>query len=638
MGKVEVPLFMVVVALVVSACAGNNPSFVRSEIIDSHSSTAARPADLLVENKVIGIQPPTTKDKLSVQASRTRPAAVSSEKLASQIDTSSLAERRVYDRAKESTRSFPKEDRKRRLETSQQLGSDGQMASTVDTSLLFKNDDSSDEELRSLLTSDFLSQFDIPVVLNDAVQYFVRYFSTEKRKVLVNWLRRSRRYAPMIRSVLRDQGLPEDLLYLAMIESGFNPKAYSSMKACGPWQFIYETGGRYGLKVNHWVDERRDPEKSTVAAALYLKDLFNQFGNWYLAAAGYNAGEKRVERAVEKHETTDFWEISRYNTLPRETRDYIPRLVAVAIIAKDPERFGFSNMTYDEPVKTIVEKVPGGVSLATLARLAMCDLPTMHRLNPEILTGATPPGINEYLIKLPESTKKERFREGLRATLASETLLESATAYTVKRGDSIAVLLRRYKITVNDLALVNSCDETLAAKQGKVVYIPVFVKGSEGEMSEASQQTLTEEIKEPIKAVKEPRISLVSVSDRIRQEKRARLPLTRKNIRLAAISEKRTVVTELPKKSSKTTQKGRKYDVRPRPASHARSGKTAKAATRAVYHVVNKGETLSAIADRYDTSIESIREINGLKKDRVHSGMKLKISSANNLFRPAVQG
>ena len=271
-------------------------------------------------------------------------------------------------------------------ETGEEIGE-----GTAPVSLLIRKDDGEEEELSALLTAEYLERFDIPVVFNDAVQYFVRYFTTEKRKIFVNWLKRSRRYVPMIKEILRDQGLPEDLIYLAMIESGFNPKAYSAMKACGPWQFIYETGGRYGLRVNHWVDERRDPEKSTIAAALYLKDLFNQFGNWYLAAAGFNAGEKRIERAVEKHETSDFWELSRYNTLPKETREYIPRLLAAAIIAKDPERFGFTNINYDQPIKSVTERVPASTPLALVAKVASTDVFAVRALNPELLTGITPP-------------------------------------------------------------------------------------------------------------------------------------------------------------------------------------------------------------------------------------------------------
>ena len=256
---------------------------------------------------------------------------------------------------------------------------------------MLRQDKPNDDNIASLLTDDYLKQFDIPIVFNDAVQYFVKYFTTEKRKIFANWLRRSKRYVPMIKEILRAHGLPEDLIYLAMIESGFNPNAYSSMKACGPWQFIYETGGRYGLRVNHWVDERRDPEKSTVAAALYLKDLFNQFGGWYLAAAVYNAGEKRIERSVEKYETADFWELMKYNTLPRETRDYIPRLLAAAIIAKDPERFGFTDINYDQPVRFVNEKAPGGTPLEIIAKAASTNVSAIGALNPEILTGITPP-------------------------------------------------------------------------------------------------------------------------------------------------------------------------------------------------------------------------------------------------------
>lgn len=161
---------------------------------------------------------------------------------------------------------------------------------------------------RSLAASDVSNGSDIPLVLNDAVNLYIKYFTGTGRKVFARWLERAKRYVPPIRAILKKNGLPEDLVYLAMIESGFNMKAHSAAKARGPWQFIHETGERYGLKVDFWVDERCDLEKSTVAAGRYLKELFDRFGGWYLAAAGYNAGEHRVERAIEKHDTKDFWE------------------------------------------------------------------------------------------------------------------------------------------------------------------------------------------------------------------------------------------------------------------------------------------------------------------------------------------
>ena len=360
-------------------------------------------------------------------------------------------------------------------------------APAEDMSLLLRQDEANDDNIASLLTEDYLKQFDIPIVFNDAVHYFIRYFTTEKRKIFANWLRRSKRYVPMIKEILREHGLPEDLIYVAMIESGFNPKAYSSMKACGPWQFIYETGGRYGLRVNHWVDERRDPEKSTVAAALYLKDLFNQFGCWYLAAAAYNAGEKRIERSVEKHETGDFWELMKYNTLPRETREYIPRLLAAAIIAKDPERFGFTGINYDQPIRFVNEKVPGGTPLEVVAKAASTDVTTIRALNPEILTGITPPDVDEYAIKLPEWIERDKFREELKIALETEKKVQEVTTYTLKKRDSLAAVMKRYEVDYKDLRLVNACDQELKARPGMVIYIPRFY--GRAEPTEVAQET-----------------------------------------------------------------------------------------------------------------------------------------------------
>ncbi len=443
-------------------------------------------------------------------------------------------------------------------------------------SLLIRRDDDQEDDLTALLTEDYLGRFDIPMVFNDAVQYFIRYFTTEKRKIFANWLKRSRRYVPMFKEILRDQGLPEDLIYLAMIESGFNPKAYSPMKACGPWQFIYETGGRYGLRVNHWVDERRDPEKSTVAAALYLKDLFNQFGNWYLAAAGFNAGEKRIERAVEKHETSDFWELSRYNTLPKETRDYIPRLLAEAIIAKEPERFGFTNINYDQPVAFVTERVPAATPLAVVARAASVDALAVRALNPELLTGITPPDADDYVVRLPERIKREKFREDLLTALGKGEKVEQVTAYTCRRplGSQI---IKSHGVSFINLSLVNGCDQALVARQGAVIYIPRFHRAAETPESEPIEAAHV--LKAP-KPKEEPRLQLVAQS--------------------------RPSGTRLSK-----------VRVGVRPVARAQND----------YHIVRKGESLAGISEKYGIDLATLKQINKLKKGQIYPDMRIELAS-----------
>jgi len=181
---------------------------------------------------------------------------------------------------------------------------------------------------------------ELPVVLNSRVQYYIGYFQTRGRKHFEKWLARSGKYIPMMADILNRKGLPPDLVYLAMIESGFNVRARSHAAAVGPWQFIKPTAKRYGLRVDNWVDERMNPEKSTIAAANYLGDLYDMFQSWELAAAGYNCGEHRVQAAIDEYNLYDYWSISEF-TLPKETRDYVPKLMAALIISKNPKKVWF---------------------------------------------------------------------------------------------------------------------------------------------------------------------------------------------------------------------------------------------------------------------------------------------------------
>jgi len=253
----------------------------------------------------------------------------------------------------------------------------------------------------------FAGAGDLPMVLNGPVQAYLRAFSNGQKAVFAVYLSRSGRYLPMMRRIFRERGLPQDLVYLALIESGFNPWARSPAAAVGPWQFIEGTARRYGLKVNDWVDERRDPEKATRAAASYLQDLFRQFGCWYLAAAGYNAGEHRVEGALLRNDEDTFWALARKGLLPRETCQYVPQFIAAALIARNPAKYGFDQVAYQRPFACELVRVPGGTDLRRFAQVLEIDYQDLKELNPELKRDQTPREAKGYLLKIPKDKKRE---------------------------------------------------------------------------------------------------------------------------------------------------------------------------------------------------------------------------------------
>ena len=269
-----------------------------------------------------------------------------------------------------------------------------------------------DEAFDLKLPEEELPDSDIPLTFNNKVEYFTRYFQNSGRSSFAKWLSRSERYIPMMKSVLRKEGLPEDLVYLAMIESGFAPHAFSVASAVGPWQFMSGTGKRYSLRIDPWIDERRDPLKSTIAAALYLKELYALFNNdWYLAAAGYNAGENKILRAISMYNTRDFWEISKGRYLKRETKDYVPKLLAAAIIAKEPARYGFADVAYLPPMDFDQVKIPSRTDLEVVAKGCGVSVQTIHELNPELRRSSTPPDYPGYELKIPKGTSAQFLAE-----------------------------------------------------------------------------------------------------------------------------------------------------------------------------------------------------------------------------------
>ncbi len=312
--------------------------------------------------------------------------------------------------------------------------------------------------------------FDIPIVINDRVKQFIQLFQTNIREKFVTWLGRSTKYIPFMQNLLKEHGLPEDLVYLSLIESGFNPYAYSRAKAAGLWQFISQTGKRYGLRVNWWVDERRDPEKSTIAAAKYLKDLYKMFACWYLAAAGYNAGEYKIVNAIKRYRTEDFWRLTKHPYLKRETKDYVPLMIAAAVVAKSPEKYGFMEIEYQEPLRYEKVRVPELTDLSLIANACETSLEEIKGLNPELQRGVTPPNEAEYEINIPFG-KRDLFLKNFGA-LKSDEKFQFKT-HLVKKGESLKSIARLYRVDLDPLLEINHLDKSSRISNGMTLSIPI---------------------------------------------------------------------------------------------------------------------------------------------------------------------
>jgi membrane-bound lytic murein transglycosylase D len=249
--------------------------------------------------------------------------------------------------------------------------------------------------------------FDLPVTYNNKVKWWINYFQTGGRKWFKTWLERSHAYLPQMQKVLAKQGMPQDLAYVAMIESGFSSGATSTAEAVGYWQFITPTANRYGLRTTWWLDERRDFSKSTTAASKYLSDLFRQFGSWYLTAAAYNMGEGRTQKLVRRYGTRNYWVLSKRTDFPEETRQYIPKLLAAMLISKAPKLYGFHEVVPQSPDTYDYFSVPGGTDLLNLAHYIGVDSHSLLRLNPELVRGFVPTFVQSHRIRIPRGQQSK---------------------------------------------------------------------------------------------------------------------------------------------------------------------------------------------------------------------------------------
>ncbi len=311
-------------------------------------------------------------------------------------------------------------------------------------------------------------QYDIPLQINGKVEKFIRHYRGPDKKWFAKVLNRSGRYIPGMREVFREKGLPQDLAYLAAIESGYSPYCSSKAGAVGVWQFIRGTARHYGMTVGWWIDERRDPWKATAAAADYLKDLYEIFDSWPLALAAYNAGDARVRKALKKSRTGDFWSLQ----LPRETREFVPRYMASLTIAKNPGKYGFSPV-YDPQERSEEVLIKEATDLRIIADACQSSLKEIKGLNPALKRWVTPPGYSSFPLRIPYGSK-EQFRINFSKIPRDKKI--TWQRHRVKRGETLWGISRKYKTTIQVIMELNFLKRSSYIREGWNLIVPVGVR------------------------------------------------------------------------------------------------------------------------------------------------------------------
>jgi len=316
---------------------------------------------------------------------------------------------------------------------------------------------------------------DLPLTVNDTVASFLNFFQTPRGRAIVeNGLRRKGRYEQMIARILREEGVPQDLIYLAQAESAFQPLALSRAGARGIWQFVQWRGNEYGLKRTWWVDERMDPEKATRAAAQHLRDLYELYGDWYLAMAAYNCGPGNVQKGIERTGYADFWELYRRNVLPKQTMNYVPIIIALTLIAKDAPHYGIA-VDRDEPVHSDTIKPGRAIDLRLVAETIDVDVDTLRSLNPSLLRMVTPDDPN-FVLHLPTGTS-ERFSAEIADIPADKWV--SWRRHRVEAGETLTSIAKKYRVTTAAIAQANDLEAGAGLEPGEKLIIPATLPAAE---------------------------------------------------------------------------------------------------------------------------------------------------------------
>lgn len=431
----------------------------------------------------------------------------------------------------------------------------------------------------------------LPLIRSRQVNRIIEYFSTREHDRFQEWLNNSGLYREHMIKILKEYGLPEELFYLALIESGFNPVAYSYAHAAGPWQFISSTGALYGLKRNWWVDERRDPIKSTEAAARYLRKLYDEFNDWFLALAAYNTGELRIWRAIQREGTRDYWKL---RSLPRQTRNYVPTLMAAITIALNPEKYGFESKPHDtwQWEEVIVDR---SYEFEDIARVCGISSNVLKQYNPELRRWITPPDMSNYTLRIPVG-KGVELQQKLADMPEAEKKPELIT-HTVRKGQTISSIAQKYRISVSALVAANNITNINQLRVGQILHIPVNDYYASAVVT-SDQDIVIHRVRKGETLTQIAQLHGTSVS-KIRS--------------LNNLYGKRYIYAgqslRVPSKKN------------PKPITNVQTAKGTK-----IVHVVKKGETLSEIADAYRVGLSNIRAWNNLYGSRfIYPGQKLVI-------------
>src|SRR6202453_1061338 len=442
---------------------------------------------------------------------------------------------------------------------------------------------------------------DLPLVMTDQVAGYINYFSNRGRGTLEHALARSGRYEEMIRRVLREEGVPQELIYLAQAESGFHPLAVSRAGARGMWQFMGSRAKGYGLERSWWVDDRQDPEKATRAAAHHLHDLYNEFGDWYLAMAAYNSGPGTVQSAVKRTGYADFWELYRRNVLPKETRNYVPIIVAVTIMAKNPAQYGLDSIVKDKPIPYDTVKIDYPIDLRLAAECVDATAEDLSDLNPSLLRMTTPKD-SEFELHLPAGTA-DKFEAAV-ASIPTDKRV-SWRYHKVQAGETLASIARTYHTTPRSIAEANDLNERRSndglnlnaiAPETRLI-IPISPsKQADGSTSARAITHYKIRKGDTVESVAEN----FGVS--------AKMIRSWNRIKGSSLAGRKVLYLHLPVTRSAETQVASQHSSK---SKHPVAMQSAEASRPAVTrHKVKPGETLYSIANSYNTTVTALKHDN----------------------------